>query len=74
MKYVDLNSLDSTFEVDPIYFWSCAHQILLVSTSHPNFAQPTIEKKMQSCFQRAGLTEHTVKFAMKAPSSHRLMS
>ena len=37
MKYKDFNGLDSVFEVGPIYFWSCAHQTLLVSTSHPSF-------------------------------------
>ena len=36
---MDLNNLNLTFEVDSIYLWSCAHQTLLVSTSHPNFAQ-----------------------------------
>ena len=37
MKYMDFNSLDSAFDVDPIYFWSYTHQTFLVSMSHPSF-------------------------------------
>ena len=31
MKYLDFNDLDSAFEVDLIYFWSCAHQTFTLS-------------------------------------------
>ena len=34
---MDFNNLDLTFDVDPIYFWSYAHQTFLVSMSHPSF-------------------------------------
>src|SRR5664279_1463792 len=37
MKYMDFNGLDSAFDVNPIYFWSYAHQTFLVSMSHPSF-------------------------------------
>ena len=42
MKYMDFNGLDSTFDVDPIYFGSYAHQTFLVSMSHPSFTQKLI--------------------------------
>ena len=44
MKYMDFNGLNLSFKADLIYFWSCAHQTLLVSMSHPSFAQLNFTK------------------------------
>ena len=38
MKYMNFNGLNLLFEANPIYFWNCAHQTLLVRTSHSSFA------------------------------------
>ena len=55
MKYMDFNGLDLSFKADSIYFWSCAHQTLLVSTSYPSSAHVVPIVILFSFIHRAGL-------------------
>ena len=49
MKYMNFNDLDLTFEINPINFWSCAHQPLLMSrVQNHSEVEPTHEVQNHS--------------------------